>query len=192
MSRPLAWRAGRGALGPLLLAWLGLAAPAEAADMLPFGPGRALVMEACVQCHDLRAVVSQRKDRAAWRRTVNEMVWRGAPLYPGEADVIGDYLAEAFGPAAGAPPRDGGRVAAAVAAEPALPPGPGRELLLKACVSCHDLGVVGAARKSLSEWEASVDLMVRLGARLENTEIASLARYLAARTAGPKTSGGRP
>jgi len=56
-----------------------------------------LLQAACVQCHDLRPIAAQRKERAAWRRTVNEMIWRGAPLLPGEAAILVDYLAAEFG-----------------------------------------------------------------------------------------------
>jgi len=70
----------------------------EGAQYLPAGDGRALVLQGCVQCHDLRNSVSQRKPEAAWRRTVDEMIWRGAPLMADEADVVTKYLTESFGP----------------------------------------------------------------------------------------------
>jgi len=49
-------------------------------NYLPDGEGRNLIFQACVQCHDLRNTVSQRKTAAGWKRTVDEMIWRGAPL----------------------------------------------------------------------------------------------------------------
>jgi len=67
-------------------------------DSLPDGEGRNLIRQACVQCHDLRNTVSQRKTAAAWRRTINEMIWRGAPLMSDEAEIIAKYLAASFGP----------------------------------------------------------------------------------------------
>ena len=70
----------------------------EGAQYLPAGRGRTLMLEGCVQCHDLRNSVSQRKTEAAWRRTVDEMIWRGAPLMADEAEVITKYLTESFGP----------------------------------------------------------------------------------------------
>ncbi len=66
-------------------------------DYLPEGEARNLIFQGCVQCHDLRNTVSQRKSLAGWRRTVNEMIWRGAPLMADEADVITKYLAAGFG-----------------------------------------------------------------------------------------------
>lgn len=70
----------------------------EGAQYLPEGEGRGLMLKACVQCHDLRNTVSQRKTAAAWRRTINEMVWRGTPLVGDEANIITRYLEKSFGP----------------------------------------------------------------------------------------------
>ena len=67
-------------------------------DYLPEGEGRNLIFQGCVQCHDLRNTVSQRKSLIGWRRTVNEMIWRGAPLMADEAETITKYLADSFGP----------------------------------------------------------------------------------------------
>lgn len=70
----------------------------EGAQYLPEGEGRAIVLKACVQCHDLRNTVSQRKAEAGWRRTVNEMIWRGTPLIGDEAETVIRYLTKSFGP----------------------------------------------------------------------------------------------
>jgi mono/diheme cytochrome c family protein len=70
----------------------------EGAQYLPEGEGREIVLQACVQCHDLRNTVAQRKTAAGWRRTVDEMVWRGTPLVGDEAETVTRYLASAFGP----------------------------------------------------------------------------------------------
>jgi hypothetical protein len=67
-------------------------------NYFPDGPGRDLIFQTCVQCHDLRNTVSQRKTAIAWKRTVDEMVWRGAPLLADEAQTITNYLAASFGP----------------------------------------------------------------------------------------------
>ena len=67
-------------------------------DYLPDGQGRDLVLAACVQCHDLRNTVMQRKTATSWRRTVDEMIWRGAPLMVDEAGTVTRYLVESFGP----------------------------------------------------------------------------------------------
>ena len=67
-------------------------------NYLPEGEARDIIFHACVQCHDLRNTVSQRKTAASWKRTVDEMIWRGAPLMADEAETITKYLAASFGP----------------------------------------------------------------------------------------------
>lgn len=67
-------------------------------NYFPDGEGRDLIFQGCVQCHDLRNTVSQRKTATRWRRTVNEMIWRGTPLTADEAEIISKYLAASFGP----------------------------------------------------------------------------------------------
>ncbi len=164
---------------------------------LPEGAGRALMLEACVQCHDFKSVVSQRKTAEGWRRTVNEMIWRGAPLLPGEVAILADYLTAAFGPdssSAGSPSSGAGagaRPAKAVKTEEAtraagedrwakyLPAGEGRSLALVACGRCHDLKSVVARRASAAGWRRTVNEMVALGAPLTAGEAAIVARYLA-------------
>ncbi len=63
----------------------------------PEGAGRDLLLQACVQCHDLQILAEQRKTPAAWRRTVDEMIWKGAPLMADEVDVLAKYLAAVWG-----------------------------------------------------------------------------------------------
>ena len=67
-------------------------------NYLPDGEGRNLIFQSCVQCHDLRNTVSQRKTAAGWKRTVDEMIWRGAPLMTDEAETVTKYLISSFGP----------------------------------------------------------------------------------------------
>jgi len=94
----------------LLLAGVGVSLPAtvgqekqdrdslpEGATSLPEGEARAIILSACVQCHNLRNTVSQRKTADRWRRTVNEMIWRGTILTADEAETIIKYLAVSFG-----------------------------------------------------------------------------------------------
>src|SRR5262249_61252149 len=107
-------------------------------ESLPEGEGRRVMLQACVQCHDYKNIVAQRKTLAAWRRTVDEMAWRGAPLMPGEAEIVSSYLASFLGTekpdaekAAQSRPRE-------KFAE-YLPEGKGRALVLQSCVECHDL-----------------------------------------------------
>src|SRR5262245_39029856 len=119
-------------------AWSSANGQKDEGASLPEGAGRALLLQACVQCHDFKSIVSQRKTSDAWRRTVTEMIWRGAPLVADEASILSNYLSSAFGtesaspasskPAAKTPPprAEDGQWAKY------LPSGEGRSLVLQA------------------------------------------------------------
>ncbi len=152
----------------------------EKFEPLPEGEGRALVLQACVQCHDFKNIVSQRKTLPAWRRTVDEMAWRGAPLMPGEAEVISNYLAKSLGadkPAA-EPGKDTRTDAHEAKLAGYLPKGEGRALVLQSCVECHDLESIVLMRAAPGEWRRTVDKMVRLGAQVSPKEAERIASYL--------------
>jgi helix-hairpin-helix protein len=92
---------------PVLLAIILLAGPALAqgrkskegwTDLLPPGNGRELVLESCTTCHNLRVVAQARLSREAWTKDVNDMIQRGAPVFPEEIEPIINYLSKAFGP----------------------------------------------------------------------------------------------
>lgn len=76
--------------------------PAEAAEIaaLPNGPGKALVTERCLLCHGAALIAQQRKDAAAWGRTVTQMRTWGTPIQDEDQTALVVYLAEHFGPGA--------------------------------------------------------------------------------------------
>jgi len=67
-------------------------------ELLPPGEGRQLVADSCVGCHNLKVVVSGRKTRAEWAKSVNDMIQRGAQLFSDEIDPITTYLTKTFPP----------------------------------------------------------------------------------------------
>ena len=67
-------------------------------ELLPPGNDRELVLSSCNSCHNMRVVVDARKSRADWAKCVNDMIQRGAPLFPEEIDPIVAYLSKAFPP----------------------------------------------------------------------------------------------
>jgi competence ComEA-like helix-hairpin-helix protein len=73
-------------------------APTDA-GILPDGPGKAIVIKACLSCHDAKKVTSFRGSEDDWAEEVNKMVGRGAILSDDEVDQVVDYLAAHFGPA---------------------------------------------------------------------------------------------
>lgn len=62
--------------------------------------------------------------------------------------------------------------------QPRLPEGEGRNVVLTACVTCHDLTVVTAKRSTREEWEAVVKDMIARGAALSNVESNTVVNYL--------------
>jgi len=66
---------------------------ADLSRQLPDGEGKGLILASCVQCHNLRSIVGQRKDAEGWRRTVHDMVERGAQVKGEEAEIISRYFA---------------------------------------------------------------------------------------------------
>jgi cytochrome c5 len=73
---------------------------AEAAEIatLPDGPGKALVTERCLVCHGAALIAQQRKDAAAWERTVTQMRTWGTSIRDEDQTALVAYLAEHFGP----------------------------------------------------------------------------------------------
>ncbi len=64
---------------------------------LPPGPGKELVETRCTLCHDLERVAVVKRQKSDWPVLVANMVGRGAPVSPEEAQAITSYLAAHFG-----------------------------------------------------------------------------------------------
>jgi cytochrome c5 len=77
-----------------------IVAPAEAAEIagLPEGPGKTLVAERCLMCHSAALISQQRKDAAAWGRTLTQMRTWGTPIQDADQSALAAYLVEHFGP----------------------------------------------------------------------------------------------
>ena len=72
--------------------------PLRAADdPFPEGPGKAILMRACTQCHVADAVAAQHRTRDEWKDTVDAMKGYGADLSEEDTGVLLDYLTKNFG-----------------------------------------------------------------------------------------------
>jgi hypothetical protein len=67
-------------------------------DMLPNGDGQQETKELCGSCHNLQKIVQSRKTPQEWERSVNDMLARGAQIFPDEAEKITKYLSATFPP----------------------------------------------------------------------------------------------
>jgi mono/diheme cytochrome c family protein len=92
--------------------WLAvlLAVPAAGQAQPP-----AVLNKVCGTCHPVETATSQRRNRAQWQESIDQMVARGAKGTPEEFAAVLDYLVRNHGPAA-----------APAAPAPGPPPGPGR------------------------------------------------------------------
>ena len=73
---------------------------AEAAEIasLPDGPAKVIVTERCLLCHGSGLITAQRKDAAAWGRTVTQMRTWGTPIQDEDQTALVAYLTQHFGP----------------------------------------------------------------------------------------------
>jgi hypothetical protein len=63
-------------------------------------------------------------------------------------------------------------------AQVALPEGPNRDLVERACGSCHDIEMVVINGRSEERWNGTIDEMAGYGLRLSTAERALLLEYL--------------
>jgi mono/diheme cytochrome c family protein len=70
----------------------------------------------------------------------------------------------------------------------ALPAGIGRDVLLRACIDCHDLGGLElfAGFYTRADWQEMVLTMVAHGAELDAAEVEQVAAYLAEHFSKPR------
>lgn len=65
-----------------------------------------------------------------------------------------------------------------------LPPGKGKAIVQRTCISCHALKVVTAKRATKEQWSVLIDQMMSRGADLDDDEVQIVVDYLA-RNFGP-------
>ena len=61
---------------------------------------------------------------------------------------------------------------------PDLPPGPGRDTLLRVCSSCHDPDIVAHQNLDAKGWKDTVGAMAASGATATDAELAQITDYL--------------
>src|SRR5580692_9617587 len=94
--RPMEMRLAGALYAATLAFWVLAATPATAQD-LPDGPGKDTLNSVCSACHGVDIIISQKRNKAAWKSTVGEMKSKGAIATDPEFDVLVDYLAKNFG-----------------------------------------------------------------------------------------------
>ncbi len=164
----------------------GIAAPVSAAaqskEQLEIEKGRETVGQACVQCHNLRGIQTQRKSAEMWRDTVYSMIGRGGLILPEEIEPIITYLVANFGPSSPPPSfptqTAGSTRSASGTLEQQLPEAEGKSILLRNCQQCHGFETVIARPRSPDDWTKILNRMVAYGMKLTQVEQKKLIEYL--------------
>ena len=156
---------------------------------LPEGAGRQLVLSTCTQCHSLGPLVLQRKTAAGWRTTTIDMISRGAQIHLEEIAPITAYLAQNYGPDTPAEAGSDKQIKTQSEAPrtestgAGLPDGEGKTLVVSSCTECHALKKITEQRKDLAGWRASVNEMIKLGAKLRSDQASVVGVPLVSSTA---------
>lgn len=77
---------------PVLVAYL-----AQSHGPVPAGAGRAILLNTCTMCHDLKRIRLGRRSPEEWEETLGAMLNEGAPLSEEQFPVIHAYLSRHFG-----------------------------------------------------------------------------------------------
>ncbi len=141
----------------------------ELVESMPEGQGKQMVASICSGCHTLGNVLTQRKSSEEWEEKVNEMISRGAQMFPEEIDTIVSYLGEHYGGQMGSAP----------------PQSAAAELFTDKCFQCHGEGMWSDLRQDRRGWEGTLYRMVGRGALWTEEEINTMADYLV-ETRGPQ------
>jgi cytochrome c5 len=72
-----------------------------------------------------------------------------------------------------------GPVLAQAPADDPLPPGPGKDVVVRVCTACHDATQFAFARHTADEWDAEVTKMQGAGADMTAEEQVAITAYLA-------------
>jgi cytochrome c5 len=64
---------------------------------LPEGAAKVIVTERCLLCHGAALITAQRKDAAAWGRTVTQMRTWGTPIQDEDQTALVAYLSQHYG-----------------------------------------------------------------------------------------------
>lgn len=149
-----------------------LQSEAELAESMPEGEGKAMVTSVCTTCHSLGNVLNIRSSREDWEQSVNEMIARGAQIFPDEMETIVNYLAANYGTQASA-----GSASSSSATTSSV--SAGQQLFQDKCFQCHGDTMWRDLRQDRRSWEGTLYRMVGRGALWTEEEIGQMADYLA-------------
>ena len=97
-------------------------------------------------------------------------------LNPGQMLVNMASAAPAAAPATPAPEQS---IASGPVPSGGMPPGPGHDLTVRTCSTCHDISIVAGQRHTKAQWSSLIDAMVARGMTATDDEVAQITDYLA-------------
>jgi cytochrome c5 len=134
------------------------AVSASGAQQQPPKDGEQIMNASCdTACHDVRPIQMSAKDEAGWKKTIEDMLNRGALLTDAERDILIPFLVRSHGP---------------------LPDGRGKDVVLNICTMCHDLTRIKRSRHTRDEWEDVLSTMLNEGAPLSDDDFPVVLSYL--------------
>ncbi len=66
-------------------------------DKFPDGPGKAVLMKVCTQCHSADPIATLQRTKDEWKDTIDAMKGYGAEASDEDLGIILDYLVKNFG-----------------------------------------------------------------------------------------------
>lgn len=85
------------AVGAVVLVSPACGATPVAASTLPEGPGKAVLLQICTQCHSIEQVISRHRTEEEWETVITRMTTEGAVVTDTQFQAILAYLAMNFG-----------------------------------------------------------------------------------------------
>lgn len=77
---------------------IAMTGPLTAADdQFPDGPGKAVLLRVCTQCHSADSIASQQRTKDEWKDTIDAMKGYGAEASDEDFGIILNYLVKNFG-----------------------------------------------------------------------------------------------
>lgn len=157
------------------------AAPVFAQD-LPDGAGKDVVVKACTSCHDADNFTSKKHNKDEWKSVVDTMIGYGAEISDEDSEVIVTYLTKNFGKEAAAAketvPAPEAAPGPKAATDDGLIDAPGKDVVVKACTSCHGADNFNTKVHTKDEWKAVVDTMIGYGAEITDEQSEVIVNYL--------------
>jgi hypothetical protein len=123
-----------------------------------------LLRAKCLVCHEGDLIRQQRLSPAGWQRELDKMIrWGAAVKTEPERTSLVEYLAGLQAP----------RTQPSEASSQ-----PGKDLLERRCLVCHQADLIEQQRLSQSGWAKEIDKMVRWGASMSDADKSALVTYL--------------